>query len=65
MLGNTYREWSGGIIVIFLFEDKEDDQLSCLWRKSFYNNDIRLVYANGNGRLVEKAEELLKENDTT
>ena len=50
--------------MIFLFEDKEDDQLSCLWRKSFYNNDIRLVYANGNGRLVEKAEELLKENDT-
>lgn len=50
--------------MIFLFEDKEDDRLSCLWRKSFYNNDIRLVYANGNGRLVEKAEELLRENDT-
>lgn len=50
--------------MIFLFEDKEDDKLSCLWRKSFINNDIRLVYANGNGRLVEKAEELLRENDT-
>lgn len=49
--------------MIFLFEDKEDDKLSCLWRKSFPEKDIRLEYANGNGRLVEKAAKLLKENE--
>lgn len=49
--------------MIFLFEDKEEDTLSCLLRKSFDTNSIPFVYANGNGRLVEKATELLEKED--
>lgn len=50
--------------MILLFEDKEEDTLSCLLRKSFDTNSIPFVYANGNGRLVEKATELLEKEDT-
>lgn len=49
--------------MIFLFEDKEEDTLSCLLRKSFDKSSIPFVYANGNGRLVEKAIELLEKED--
>lgn len=49
--------------MIFLFEDKEEDTLSCLLRKTFDMTSTPFVYANGNGRLVEKAMELLKKED--
>lgn len=49
--------------MIFLFEDKEDDKLSNLWRQSFTNEKIKIVYANGNGCLIKVLEELLKQDD--
>ena len=49
--------------MIFLFEDKEDDTLSCLLRRAFDTTSTQFIYANGNGRLVEKATELLKKED--
>ena len=49
--------------MIFLFEDKEEDTLSCLLRKAFDKTHIKFAYANGNGRLVEKATELLTKED--
>lgn len=50
--------------MIWLFEDKEDDELSVLLRLSM-PVDIadRFRYADGNGNLPEKAEELLSEGD--
>lgn len=49
--------------MIFLFEDKEEDTLSCLLRRTFDTAHIKFAYANGNGRLVEKATELLAKED--
>ena len=49
--------------MIFLFEDKEEDTLSCLLRRSFDTSILKFVYANGNGRLVEMATKLLREED--
>ncbi len=49
----------------YLFEDKADDPLSKLFRYSLPETVQRLlVYADGNGNLVRKAEELLQEGET-
>lgn len=45
----------------YLFEDKEDDNLSVLFRQSLPENLQKMIeYSNGNGYLVSKSEELLK-----
>ena len=44
----------------YLFEDKAEDHLSRLFRYSLPDKTKRLLeYANGNGNLVNKAEQLL------
>lgn len=44
-----------------LFEDKKDDVLSRLFRKSLPKEiQERIEYANGNGNLIRKAQELLR-----
>lgn len=45
----------------FLFEDKKDDALSILLRESLPKEiQERIEYANGNGNLIKKAQELLQ-----
>ena len=50
--------------MILLFEDKEEDELSSLLRRSFNTDKFQFMYSNGNGRLLEKATELLNGKDT-
>ena len=48
--------------MIYIFEDKEDDILSRLFRKSFsLEATNKVVFSNGNGRIKKTAEEYLKE----
>lgn len=48
--------------MIYIFEDKEDDILSRLFRKSYsIEATNKFVYSNGNGRIIKTAEEYLKE----
>ena len=48
--------------MIYIFEDKEDDILARLFRKSYsIEATNKFVYSNGNGRIIKTAEEYLKE----
>lgn len=48
--------------MIYIFEDKEDDILSRLFRKSYsIEATNKFVYSNGNGMIIKTVEEYLKE----
>ena len=46
--------------MIYLFEDKEDDTLSLLFRRTLPEQVLKAVeYVNGNGNLVNRSRELI------